>query len=715
MNLKRFLAIAVLLSVISLVAVPVPSPVGAQTMWTRFRNVLVEHNLDVGGDADIDGTLNADAVDLDGNLQLDGTLTVGTAGSGYDVTFQSGTSGDLFLWDASEEGLYITGTAGQDALDIVDGNVDIDDDVDVNGTTNLDDVDIDLSTSLNIDGHMLDVGTCTTPSTADGDDDVCIAGDLEVDDELELDGALDANGNVDIAGATTLTQVNAAGGSANPFDYTGTLGIMNGSDDFTLFDVNITNADHTSTGNTVQALDIANITGDADATESAIIIGTGWDLAIDANSGVDIDGGLTDIGGGTYTTADGDDDLGVAGDLEVDNTLDVDGAATVASTLTVEGNVSDSGGTLTLADDVLIDGQADANQLVVQGNGTQTNSLLVLEQSDGTDKLTVSNEGQVVFGPEADSDAANYDEWVTITGNMTGTGTKDRNYGLLIEMTRPAGQEIGSGDHDEAALKIRIDTEAVTTTAGTVLRGADIEAKADNPGGTVTNLHGALITAKSDTSAGDVDDMWGLSVNAQNNAAVNTTLLGADIRIMRQAATQPTTEAVLRLRSGSTTGSGADAALLIYSNGTGGSDDFDYLIDGATADVNTADIRLSNGETIANTTDTAVQIGGFLALTEGSVIDLGSGGTITPTASYQPITNATGGSIDTSATTAIADGPVAGSILIICNEDAQDVVIKDGANTDIGGDQTLTGGAGDCISLIWNGADWNKFAPQADN
>ena len=71
-------------------------------------------------------------------------------------------------------------------------------------------------------------------------------------------------------GAQLLTVTNPAGGSANPWDYTATLGAMNGNDDFTLFDVNITNADHSGVGNTVQVMDIAAITGDAHATETAI-------------------------------------------------------------------------------------------------------------------------------------------------------------------------------------------------------------------------------------------------------------------------------------------------------------------------------------------------------------------------------------------------------------------------------------------------------------
>lgn len=68
---------------------------------------------------------------------------VGKAGDGTDVQFFSDTSGDHFLWDTSAKALTIIGTAAQDALNIDDGNVDIDDDLDVDGTTNLDVTDID--------------------------------------------------------------------------------------------------------------------------------------------------------------------------------------------------------------------------------------------------------------------------------------------------------------------------------------------------------------------------------------------------------------------------------------------------------------------------------------------------------------------------------------------------------------------------------------------
>ena len=83
------------------------------------------------------------AVDISGNAQLSGTVTVGADGSGTDVIFYSGTAGDNFTWDASEEKLTITGTNGQTALDVADGNVSITDDLSVDGTLEADAITVD--------------------------------------------------------------------------------------------------------------------------------------------------------------------------------------------------------------------------------------------------------------------------------------------------------------------------------------------------------------------------------------------------------------------------------------------------------------------------------------------------------------------------------------------------------------------------------------------
>jgi len=57
------------------------------------------------------------------NLAVDAAVDMGTDGSGVDVTFHSATAGDNMLWDASDEKLVITGTAGQNALEVAAGDL----------------------------------------------------------------------------------------------------------------------------------------------------------------------------------------------------------------------------------------------------------------------------------------------------------------------------------------------------------------------------------------------------------------------------------------------------------------------------------------------------------------------------------------------------------------------------------------------------------------
>lgn len=203
---------------------------GATGDITTDGDITADGDLTVGGTADFSGatvsgittsTLESltvtGAVVMTDNLTVDGTLAVTGAvtfgaldGTANDVTFYSDTAGDLMRWDQSAEALVITGTNGQNALDIIDGNVSIADDLAVDGTTNLDDVDIDLSASLNIDGHMLDVGSGTY-ATADGDNDLGVAGDLEVEGALVFgaDGLYPlgyaSSGQQIVCGSATLT------------------------------------------------------------------------------------------------------------------------------------------------------------------------------------------------------------------------------------------------------------------------------------------------------------------------------------------------------------------------------------------------------------------------------------------------------------------------------------------------------------------------------
>lgn len=110
-----------------------------------------------------------------------------------------------------------------------------------------------------------------------------------------------ASGNLTCSDLTsqatiTATKPNTAGGSADSMDITATLGIMDGSDTYNGLGVTLTNANHTSTGNVVNGIKISNITGDPDATETGLLIGTGWDNGIEslstikASAGIDMTG-----------------------------------------------------------------------------------------------------------------------------------------------------------------------------------------------------------------------------------------------------------------------------------------------------------------------------------------------------------------------------------------------------------------------------------------
>lgn len=100
-----------------------------------------------------------------------------------------------------------------------------------------------------------------------------------------------------------------------------------------------------------------------------------------------------------------------------------------------------------------------------------------------------------------------------------------------------------------------------------------------------------------------------------------------------------------------------------------------------------------------------VTAGGYFMAGEQAVVAVGAQAIITPTGTYQPITSTA--AVSTSLTTAIISGTVNGQLLILVNENAADAItIVDGANTKLGGDKVLTGGEGDNIYLMWDGADW---------
>jgi hypothetical protein len=103
---------------------------GDYMLWDASEEKLILEGTNAATVLDVtDGNVSIG----DGTLAVSGAVTVGTDGAGADVTFHSATASDNFLWDASDEKLVITGTDGQNALEVADGDVEITDQLTVSG------------------------------------------------------------------------------------------------------------------------------------------------------------------------------------------------------------------------------------------------------------------------------------------------------------------------------------------------------------------------------------------------------------------------------------------------------------------------------------------------------------------------------------------------------------------------------------------------------
>lgn len=165
------------------------------------------------------GTSNftSDINDFSGVIQVD-TINEHTSANG--VTIDSVTLKDGAI--SSSSGL--NATTGDITIEAETGSVTVKGDeaaadavfIDANDavTTGVD-IDVGSVSGLTIDGGLTDIGGGSC-SVADGDNDLCVAGVVEIDDELELDGALDADSTANIAGATTLGSSLTVGGLLYP-------------------------------------------------------------------------------------------------------------------------------------------------------------------------------------------------------------------------------------------------------------------------------------------------------------------------------------------------------------------------------------------------------------------------------------------------------------------------------------------------------------------
>jgi hypothetical protein len=295
-----------------------------------------------------------------------------------------------------------------------------------------------------VDGTIIVTGTLTAKGST------ALNGGLTMDTSAFT--VADTTGNVATAGTIAQTLVNPAGGSANPYDWTGALGIMDGTDDFTLFDVNMTNADHTGSPNTVQVLDVSNITGDADATETAINIGTGWDAGIAVDSPLTVGGGYGSTGctlstagaiscndaaivggghGSTGTTLAATGDIDTNGNVTVDGTLIVTGTITAKSKATID-NVDIGGGYGSTGCSVSNAGAMSCNDAVIAGGGHGSTGVTLAATGDIDTNGNVTIDGTfIVTGTVTEKGTVAMDNITVGGGYGGGSGCTVSTAGVL--------------------------------------------------------------------------------------------------------------------------------------------------------------------------------------------------------------------------------------------------------------------------------------------
>ncbi len=93
--------------------------------------------------------------------------------------------------------------------------------------------------------------------------------------------------------------------------------------------------------------------------------------------------------------------------------------------------------------DLQVDGQLDENQFIVQGHSIQTNALVVFEQSDGTDKFLVQNDGDVEAKGQIQIDGSEDENQFIVQGNAIQT-----NALAVLEQSDGTDQVIIENDGD---------------------------------------------------------------------------------------------------------------------------------------------------------------------------------------------------------------------------------------------------------------------------
>jgi|GEM_PF-4082808 len=440
-----------------------------------------------------------------GATRLDGALTVGaSATTGQDVTFYSDTSGDHFLYDASEQQLILIGADGVAALDIQDGTLEVADGltVDTGGAT------------ITAGGLTVTAGGATVT-----------AGNITYGTTVILSGEDTATlSGIDAIDATTEATIEAAIDTLSNLTSVGTIGAGTWeataiADAYVANDITASNYLPLAGGTMAGQLVFYNAADGSGSTEGSVYYDT-----TDDNLYVYADGGWVDL------TA------GAAGATSLDTAYNTDaGERTI---LVDEGTVSwDMSG----AYNFVVDIQGSGN-FIVQDAGTAVFTVADGGTATHVGALTVGSDGAghaVTFYSDT---AGDYMQWSDSGVALTIIGTDGSNALAVTDGNVAITDSLdvgGTTTLDATSITLAAgEAVAISATANTA-ESLDITATAagndaveinftlvdDDDADTVAALD--LIVTSADT--GDADNLRAINIaniTAQDNVVESAIVIG---------------------------------------------------------------------------------------------------------------------------------------------------------------------------------------------
>ena len=609
-----------------------------------FRNITLTGELDAGsldvsGDADIDGTLEADAITVDGTALNEyiadtvGSMVGSNTETGITVTYEDGDNTLDFALGAAQ-----TTITSLLATDIKIGEDD--------------QTKIDFETADEIHFYAANVeqvylGDNIFGPQSDSDVDLGSSSvrwkDAYVDSITvtgEVDGAsLDISGDADIDGTLEADAITVDGTALNEY-IADTVGAMVSSNTET----NIT-VTYDDTDNTLDFVATGTVTALNNATENELVTVGATTTELDAEANLTFDGTTLAVSGALTV-----DDVGVDGKV-----ITMTGSSSDTATFTVGTN-----GTL---DIVTTDDSAAAANIQITADGTAelAGTTVTLDSSGG---ITLDADGGTITFADGGSSLGTITSsgWTgNVVGNVTGnasgtaatvTGAAQSNItslgtltaltvddvavdGKVITMTGSSSDtatitvgtngtlDIVTTDDNAAAANIQITADGTAELAGTTVTldsSGGITLDAD--GGTITFADGgsSLGTITSSGFTGNV--VGNVTGNASGTAATVTGAAQSNITSLGTLTALTVDDVAVDGKIITMTGSSSDTATITV--GTNGTLDIVTTDDSAAA----ANIQITADGTaeLAGTTVTLDSSGGITLDADGGTITFADGG-----------------------------------------------------------------------------------------